>query len=376
MERNMLRMVQDVFKCYVSRLSSSIKPQGQTIGLSNQLTKSPTTNCFLSNERLCSTSAQQFKNLTNHWLFITGQWHVNRFSTSSCIRQNVSLRTYNYSQTYQYSTDTSSSTILQDQSALQVRRLARKKAPKVHEENETTQVDNVVAYAFAEQVNLLDLKNYLVKQGLYTIEKLPSDVTNALHVRGKYNVDQKPKEIFVFEDGSVVFWCIPEVERSAFLKVLNKFAEGPYISSLVIYEREELDFVYVKDKTRLNGDTIQIQDTDEEGHKKFLEMYSFSNALAQSVKLAMWEGSLNKFVVSIERIIEDLRKGNKIGMSRRQIRMKIGELFSLRHVINLSSDLLDTPDFYWDRESLEPLYRSLYFYLSISKRTRPIVQLP
>uniref|UniRef100_A0A2C9LWJ4 DUF155 domain-containing protein n=1 Tax=Biomphalaria glabrata TaxID=6526 RepID=A0A2C9LWJ4_BIOGL len=136
-------------------------------------------------------------------------------------------------------------------------------------------------------------------------------------------------------------WMAINGNRSAFIKVLTKFAEGPYISSLVLFEREEMDFVYVNDRSHLQGETIHIKLSEEE-KDKVLEMYSFSNAMAQSVKLAIWESSLNKFVSSIEDIIEDLRKGHKIGISRRQILMKIGELFSLRHLINLSSDLLDT----------------------------------
>ena len=49
---------------------------------------------------------------------------------------------------------------------------------------------------------------------------------------------------------------------------------------------------------------------------------------------------------------------------------KTGEIFALRHVLNLSSDLLDTPDFYWDREPLEQLYHSTASHLSVGKRTR------
>nr|BAH71547.1 ACYPI005497 [Acyrthosiphon pisum] len=49
---------------------------------------------------------------------------------------------------------------------------------------------------------------------------------------------------------------------------------------------------------------------------------------------------------------------------------KTGELFGLRHRINLSSDLLDLPDFYWEREHLETFYRSTCNYFSISTRLK------
>ena len=51
----------------------------------------------------------------------------------------------------------------------------------------------------------------------------------------------------------------------------------------------------------------------------------------------------------------------------------IGNKFALmffRHNINLRSDLLDTPDAYWDRDDLGELYQSMCKYLSIQKRTR------
>jgi uncharacterized Rmd1/YagE family protein len=64
-----------------------------------------------------------------------------------------------------------------------------------------------------------------------------------------------------------------------------------------------------------------------------------------------------------------LEKGG-IKLSRADVLKKQGELFRLRHLINLSADLLDTPDFYWDRENLETLYHKTCNHLNISKRTR------
>lgn len=101
-----------------------------------------------------------------------------------------------------------------------------------------------------------------------------------------------------------------------------------------------------------------------------LEKYTFSNAMALSVKLGIWESSLEKYIESIESITEDLKRGNKIKMTREDALRKHGELFAMRHVINLSSDLLDTPDFYWDREQLEALYSKMYAYFSIARRTK------
>ena len=57
-------------------------------------------------------------------------------------------------------------------------------------------------------------------------------------------------------------------------------------------------------------------------------------------------------------------------LSRDDVLRKTGELYNLSHQINLSSDLLDTPDFYWDRDNLEILYRQANNYFNINSRTK------
>ena len=47
----------------------------------------------------------------------------------------------------------------------------------------------------------------------------------------------------------------------------------------------------------------------------------------------------------------------------------MGELYSLKCELNLKLDLLDTPDFYWDRSKLEHLYNQMFHNLNVKKRT-------
>jgi len=119
----------------------------------------------------------------------------------------------------------------------------------------------------------------------------------------------------------------------------------------------------------MDGDIILAQKSGN------LDKYTFSNAMVQSVKLGIWEASLNSYVNSIEFVTEDLKLGRKLRMTQEEVLRKQGELFALRHHINLSSDLLDTPDFYWERDDLEKLYQEICGYFSIAKRTRVSLQL-
>merc|ERR1712080_177411 len=86
----------------------------------------------------------------------------------------------------------------------------------------------------------------------------------------------------------------------------------------------------------------------------------------------MLESKLDRIVDSIEVLAEDLRNFGEIKMDEKQVLMKTGEIFSLRNEVNLSSDLLDTPDFYWDREELEHIYHQTCSHLAVGKRTQVV----
>jgi glutathione synthase len=79
---------------------------------------------------------------------------------------------------------------------------------------------------------------------------------------------------------------------------------------------------------------------------------------------------LEDFCYKIEYISTDLKSGKSINIKNEDVLKLLGELFSMRNFVNLQSNFLDTPDFYWDRENLEFLYSQLYSHFLISKRTK------
>ena len=46
----------------------------------------------------------------------------------------------------------------------------------------------------------------------------------------------------------------------------------------------------------------------------------------------------------------------------------MGELFIERNFVNLHSEILDTPEFFWNYPELEPFYRRTTHYLDTNKR--------
>ncbi|KAH8420438.1 hypothetical protein KR009_010326 [Drosophila setifemur] len=250
---------------------------------------------------------------------------------------------------------------------------------------------NTRGYTTAEEYNLEDLQIALRQQNLYETKRFFStdnlDVEqNVLFVAAKYPTGQQPREIFFFREGSVVFWNCSDIETNNVLSFLRSFERESYVSALVHGESEVMPYTYIPSTTVdvegdlvaessdfnvtsraffQNGKFFVTADADS-----FLYKYTFSNAMAQSIKLGIWEATLDRYIDSIEHLTEDLKRGRRLRISRAAMLRKTGELFALRHVINLSSDLLDAPDFYWDREELEALYLQVCSYFSITRRTK------
>ncbi|KAJ8866254.1 hypothetical protein PR048_032097 [Dryococelus australis] len=192
--------------------------------------------------------------------------------------------------------------------------------------------------------------------------------SNVVHAVAKYHLNGDHREIFFFREGSVVLWNITELESFNVLSFLRKFEKNSYDEKLVQNENELMMYTY-KDNSKLShvaDGAIHISEREQND----LDKYTVSNAMAHSVKLGIWEATLDNYIDSIEYVTNDLKKGVKIKISQEEVLRRTGELLALRHHINLDSDLLDTPDFYWDHEQQEKLYEQTCSYFNIARRTR------
>lgn len=251
------------------------------------------------------------------------------------------------------------------------KKATRKKRFIMENEELHSHIWSVKAMATAEEYNLEELLVGLTNEQLYIPHKIPtsaSSLPDVIHARAKYEVETEPRELFFFREGTVVMWNISELECSNILLFLKRYQENSYPEKIVELESETMKYLYAeKGHSRLEHGNFVIAQCATS-----LDKYTFSNAMAQSVKLGIWEATLDQYIDSIEFVSEDLKVGNKLKLTQQQVLKKQGELFALRHSINLSSDLLDTPDFYWERDDLEFLYQQICSYFSITKRTKVI----
>ncbi|XP_065167130.1 required for meiotic nuclear division protein 1 homolog [Atheta coriaria] len=258
-------------------------------------------------------------------------------------------------------------------SALQLKKRPLRKKRALEEEQTALKPGtyNVLAYSTAEEYDLEALIEGLKVEGLYEPKNIDNH-TDCVHAVAKYKVETEPREIFFFREGSLVMWNMTDLESHNLLAFINKYEQDRYAAVMVHREAEYMNYTHhqVENKLSTLDGSCDIVLSKDDPKRMILDKYTFSNAMALSVKLGIWEASLERYVDSIEGVTEDLKLGRKLQMSREEVLRKHGELFALRHVINLSSDLLDVPDFYWEREHLEQLYQQMCNYFSITRRTR------
>ena len=99
-----------------------------------------------------------------------------------------------------------------------------------------------------------------------------------------------------------------------------------------------------------------------------MEKLAVSFALAQSVKLGVFERTVEQTILETRSIPERMAYDGTIRLKRKQITRRIGQLFVDRASINLHSDILDHPDFFWEDDEWLPCYMRASKYLEVDRR--------
>lgn len=95
---------------------------------------------------------------------------------------------------------------------------------------------------------------------------------------------------------------------------------------------------------------------------------SLSHALAQSVKISLFEQLITSTIEQTKDIPEVISETGKIGMPHDEIMQQIGQLFIVRMNINMVGSVLDSPEIFWSFPDLKPLYDAARKYLEIPQR--------
>ncbi|MBL9029374.1 MAG: RMD1 family protein [Caedimonas sp.] len=90
------------------------------------------------------------------------------------------------------------------------------------------------------------------------------------------------------------------------------------------------------------------------------------------LQLVSFEARIEAVIEGVEKITAAMARQGKVPLSRREIGKKIGKLFFERNLINLHSNFLNPPDFFWEYPQLEPLYQMTAKDLEIRSRTQTL----
>lgn len=208
------------------------------------------------------------------------------------------------------------------------------------------------SYCLAEAYSIDSLAKFLRGEGLE-----PKFYDDVVHVQK--NQDSAEEDIFIFPYGCVVFWGIDPESEEPFLEQIKHFRVSPLASFI----RDETSYLY-GEETIINeeSDEIVLQPED------VLIKLSISYGLSQSVKLTAFEESIGRTIDKTRHLPEELATKGKISLSRKKISQKLGALFAERNSINLHTEILDTPEFFWRRPRYEHYYAMASQYMDIATR--------
>lgn len=217
-----------------------------------------------------------------------------------------------------------------------------------------------VAFCTANNYDIVGLSNFFKRKGYVT--KLSRDV---LHIAST----KKPADIFFFNHGSFVSWGLSKQQEQKMVEYASQYTNTPLLQkevdhfcfrmgeeiSIDTHERFKLDVI------TLDSDNPQVK-------------LAISYGLAQSIKLEAFEDAIQNTVQKNSSLPEEMATRGVISLSRRALFKRIGEIFISRSSINLNSEYLDTPEFFWRNPNLEPFYIMTKKFLDLPSRVMALNQ--
>lgn len=175
------------------------------------------------------------------------------------------------------------------------------------------------------------------------------------------------KEIFVFDFGAMVFWGYQDHEVQRILELAKEYIVKGKLSEIE-FEAGEDDMAFVTsyeaESITIANDVIVLPD-----RVSVKSRLAVSFAIAQSSVLSIFEARIEQKIEDYKYIPDTLAKSGKVALTPKELGNMIGEVFVIRHDVNLHSEILDIPDFFWKENSIEPLYRMTASYLEMEPRT-------
>lgn len=218
-----------------------------------------------------------------------------------------------------------------------------------------------VSFCTANTYDLAALAQFFKRKDHYVV----SHTRDVLHITNT----KKPADMFFFNHGCFVCWGLKKPQEKKLIDQIKPFSVGvlPHMQmdhfcfrfgeecSIDAHDRFKIDVI------TLDSDNPQVK-------------LAISYGLAQSIKLETFEDSMQEAIKKNSLLPAEIAKKGVVSLSRTALFRRIGEIFIARSSINLSSEYLDTPEFFWRNPNLEPFYIMTKKFLDIPGRVSSLNQ--
>eukprot|EP00013_Stygamoeba_regulata_P019484 CAMPEP_0177652778 /NCGR_PEP_ID=MMETSP0447-20121125/13331_1 /TAXON_ID=0 /ORGANISM="Stygamoeba regulata, Strain BSH-02190019" /LENGTH=334 /DNA_ID=CAMNT_0019156085 /DNA_START=448 /DNA_END=1452 /DNA_ORIENTATION=+ len=176
--------------------------------------------------------------------------------------------------------------------------------------------------------------------------------------------DGSPRDLFVFRDGGIVCWGTTPLEEKHWLTEFRPFQQG----SLNEPVTEHMNYYLTRDD---NEDSDLIQDCivlggGLSGAALTTNQLAFSYGMMRSMRLDVVESMMDKLETRIQHLPTDLAAGRF--PNNKECLSVSGELLRIRGILTLESELLETPELYWEHPHLERLFEMMESNLDTAHR--------
>jgi uncharacterized Rmd1/YagE family protein len=218
-----------------------------------------------------------------------------------------------------------------------------------------------LSFCVAKSIDLSRLDNYFKNSPIIYSSVKSRDVLKITPNNYKENT------IYIFRNGTVVSWGFKRYQIKEYLNKINELIDKPV--TLLVHDEFHYQFA---DKTSIKAheffdiDCLTMEDDSEE--LKLSLSYGFS----QSVKLQFFETIIEALIEKYNPMIQTLSFKGKMPISRKQIQQVIGEILGAKSEMNLISNFLYHPKYFWQHPAFEEHFIMLERFLHIQRRVNAI----
>lgn len=176
-------------------------------------------------------------------------------------------------------------------------------------------------------------------------------------------------DVFIFSYGCFVTWGLKRKEEKELLEQLKPFSANPSAAVEIgrfVYRYS--DRVEMATHERFNIDIIVLES------ESIQLKLAISYGLAQSIQLESYESAVQKTIEQNAHYPEQLAKEGRIALSQKEISKRMGQIFLARSSINLNSEYLAAPEYFWEHPSFEDCYNMSKKFLDIPRRVATLNQ--